>query len=196
MPRIKIQDFSSPVHAHAHLLKHVLGVTERRRRDTADTERWEEIVSDPPLVVDPVRRREDAVARLATVPGCPAGQIGVTGEKSCLRCQDHRAQRVVSADMSTLHEAYVETAQAAVDAAFANPDRHGARIVVYRDHRGRVVETFDTRHVFVVAILDDDIHARLLTCYRDRSRSYGSRWLELSRLRASHKRAGSLVNID
>jgi hypothetical protein len=195
---IKVRGFSHTVHAHAHLLKHVLRVTEveRRRKDAPDGERWEELLSDPPLIADLGRRRQDAVARLSAVPGCPAGTIGMTEKKSCLRCQDRGAQRVVSQDMAALLDAYVRTAQTAFDAAFANRDKQGPRLVAYRDPRERIVETFDTRHLTVVAVLDGDGQARLLTCYRERERSYGSRWLELSRLRAAHKRAGTLENVD
>ncbi len=195
---IKLRGFSGPVHAHAHLLKHVLRVTEveRRREDAPDGERWEELLSDPPLIADLGRRRQDALRRLSAVPGCPAGPNGVTDKKSCLRCQDREAQRVVSQDMAALLDAYLRTAQTAVDAALANRDKQGPRLVAYRDSRGRIVETFDGRHVTVVAVLDDDGRARLLTCYRERERSYHSRWLELSRLRAAHKRAGTLENID
>jgi hypothetical protein len=198
MRRIQIRGFSHAVHAHGHLLKHVLRVTERAgsRDDAPDNERWEEVVSDPPLIPDLGRRRQDAVARLSAVRGCPAGQNGVTEENSCLGCQDRRAQRVVSDDMGALLEAYVTVAQTAVDSAFANRDRLGPRLVAYRDARGRIFETFDTRHVTVVAVLEEREQARLLTCYRERERSYASRWLELSRLRAAHRRAGTLEIID
>jgi hypothetical protein len=198
MTRIVVHGFETPWSEHAHLLKHVVQLTEQDPgRDARDTERWEEVIAEPPLTSDLDQRRERALSVLRTVKGCLAGREGLTSGRPCSRCQDRGAMRVVSNEMSALTNAYVAAAQAAVDAAFQNPDRHGPRLVAYRASRGRTkLETVDGRHVRVAAIRDGASGAYLLTCFRDRSRTLHSWWLELTRLRASHRRAGTLETVE
>lgn len=196
MSRIALRGFVSPWSGHAHLLKHVLRITETASpRDARDDEQWEQLIPQPPLVLDVERRRESALAVLSRVPGCPAGREGVTSTKPCDRCQDHRAMHVVSHEMAPIFDSYVAAAQSAVDFAFANPDRYGPRLVAFRTERSVKLEAVDARHVRVAAILDGPDTARALTCYRDRTRTLQSWWLELARVRAAHRRAGTLENL-
>lgn len=190
---ILLRGFVSPWSEHAHLLKHVVRITEIA--DGPDKERWEEIIPEPPLVANLERRRASALALLSRVSGCLAGSEGLTSGRPCARCQDPRAMHVVSYEMNTLFRAYLATAQAAMDSAFSNPDRHGPRLVAYRTARGDQVETVDARHVRVVAAFDGPSTARVVTCYRDRNRSLQSHWLELARLRAAYRRAGTLKTL-
>jgi hypothetical protein len=196
MPRIVLQGFVSQRSAHAHLLKHVLRVTEQQADAAQDRERWEQLIPEPPLVADVERRRAAVLAVLSRVPGCPVGKEGVTEGRPCNRCQDDRARNVISHEMASISAPYLAAAQGALDAAFANPDRHGPRLVAYRSGAGRTVETVDARHVRLVAELGEDgAHARVITCFRDRERSLPSWWLEHARLRAAHRRAGTLESI-
>jgi hypothetical protein len=198
MSRIVVHGFETPWSEHAHLLKHVVQVTERdQRRNERDSERWEELIAEPPLTADLSRRRERALSVLSAVKGCLAGHEGETSGRPCDRCQDRGATHVVSREMAPLTSMYLAAAQAAVDAAFQNPDRHGPRLVAYRTSRGRTkLETVDARHVRVVATRDGPSGAYLLTCYRDRTRTVQQSWLELARIRASHRRAGTLENVE
>ena len=152
-------------------------------------------MDEPPLVANLERRRTSALAVLRNATGCAAGQIGVTSEKPCATCQDRRAMRVVSDGMNILMTRYVQAAQAALDGAFANPDRHGPRLVAYEVEGRGTVETIDSKHVSVVGRLDQGTAVALVTCYRDRSRSLQSWWLEHARLRAAHRRAGTLLTL-
>ena len=102
---------------------------------------------------------------------------------------------VVSSEMSNLLTRYVAAGQAALDAAFSNPDRNGPRLVLYGGPQGTTVETVDSRHVRVVGRVLAEDEVELVTCYRDRSRSLHSWWLELARLRAAHRRAGTLDSV-
>lgn len=198
MSRIVVHGFVTPWSEHAHLLKHVVRLTEQDpARDARDTERWEEVLAEPPLPAELERRRERVLSVLRTVKGCVAGRERVTSGRPCDRCQDRGAMLVVSREMSALTTSYVAAAQAAVDAAFQNPDRQGPRLVAYRASRGRTkLETVDARHVRVAAVRDGPSGAFLLTCFRDRSRTLHSWWLELARLRASHRRTGTLETVE
>jgi hypothetical protein len=199
MRTLKVVGFTSEQSAHAHLLKHVLRVTEADERDDEadrDTERWNEILPDPPLETSLERRRQGALTVLSRSPGCAVGSGGVTAKKPCATCQDLRAMSVITREMTDLLTAYVSAASVAINGAFANPDRHGPRLVASRDGRVTRVETVDSRHIRVVGLLDASGDVRLVTCFRDRSRSLRSYWLELARVRAAHRRAGTLESLE
>lgn len=198
MARLRVIGFVSARCGHEHLLKHVLRVTELeapRVRPVRDPEDWSALLPSPPLVAEPARRSAEALKALAKVPGCAAGQAGPTAGKPCQGCQDRVAIGVVSSVMSALLHAYAEAAQASIDRGFAQPDRHGPRLVAYRTFLSPVVETIDERHVRVVGTLGSPGEVSLITCYRDRSQSLRSAWLSLARVRAAHKQAGTLVSV-
>jgi hypothetical protein len=198
---LKVKGFTSHAGAHAHLLKHVLRLTETtdRREGPLDPEGWGAIMPQPPLTAAVDRRRSEALAILRRVPGCVAGETGLTASKPCAGCQDREAKRVVHNEMKALLDSYIGVAQQALDSGFENPDRHGPRVVAYRGEFGAVVETVDARHVTVVGRLEESAGGRnvaLITCYREPRRSLASGWLELARLRAAHRRAGTLIAVE
>lgn len=202
MKKIVLRGFVSSRHAHEHLLKHVLRIVQLDDLDSArDPERWADLIPAPILPPDVGRRRAWALAILERTPGCAVGQTGLTRESPCAACQNWRAIRVIDRKMRETLRCYVGVAQAALDAACDNPDRHGARLVAYRTPHGKVrLDAVDARHVRVGAFvagatIDDGSVATLLTCYRTPGRSLASQWLELARMRAAHRRAGTLVDI-
>jgi hypothetical protein len=193
---LRVRGFTSAKAAHAHLLKHVLRVTEQADPDsTSDPESWHELISDPPLIADVPRRQQASLAVLREVTACPAGETGVTADRPCDRCQNARAISVITSKMQPHLSAYTQVGQDVVNAAFRHPDRSGPRLVAYRRGPHVVLETIDSRHMRVVGHVDANHEVALATCYRDRRRSLKSNWLELARLRATHRRNGTLVTL-
>ena len=192
----RVVGFTSEPNGHRHLLKHVLRTVEVEEAHPRDPEAWEELMTASRLPGELARRREVALTRLQRAPGCLAGKAGVTAGSACEKCQDRAAWHSITREMGDFMGDYVAAAAAALDHARANPDRYGARLLVFQGpERLPTVEAFDARHVKVVGTVDAEGHVRLVTCYRDRERSQRSHHLEMNRARAKHRRAGTLVEV-
>jgi hypothetical protein len=197
---LHIVGFTSEHGAHQHLLKHVLRVTGQQDPSRVDDpERWDGLIADPPLPPSVVARRRYALGHLATVTGCAAGRAGVTSANPCEGCQDRHAIRVVTTMLAPQLDAYVAVARAAIEAAFQVQARSGPRLVSYRETGRIAVETVDPAHVRVI-VGRNDHHPpgefRIVTCYREAGVSLRASMLRLARLRAAHRRAGTLVTVS
>jgi hypothetical protein len=193
----KLVGFTNARKAHAHLLKHVLRVTQVDPAEETDPEQWEEHVASALLPPGLPERRAWALERARRTEGCAVAQHGVTGEDPCATCQDHRVQWIFDLEVKALMDSYLAAAAAVLTHAAQNPDRHGPRLIAYRDPSagaGRVAfEAYGPSHVFVAGSVDVSGEARLHTCYRCPTRSYGSWQIEFGRSRANHRRAGTLM---
>ena len=192
--KLAVAGFTSGPNAHAHLLKHVLRLTEQsdpQRRADVDPEHWEKLIVAPSLTPRLAQRRQVALATLRKVDGCAAGQLAkASTQRICQTCQNREATRVVTGEMKTLLRAYVTVAEHALASRQQAPQLS----VAYRGDLGPQLEVTDSRKVRVIVALDDTLSvARVVTCYRTTD-NLKQQTLRYGRLRAAHSRCGRLLD--
>jgi hypothetical protein len=190
---LELVGFFSRRDAHRHLMKHVIRISDA---DGVDTERWEEIVPNPPLEPDLDRRQTVGRKRLSDVPGCQLG--GHRPVDSCDGCHEKKAIRGVDQAFRDIFIAYEQAGQRVFQWAMENPARHGLRLTAYRTDTGGVrIKSADNRHVIAIGgVATEEGKVGLVSCFRDRGRSLRQHWLALSREKAGNRSRGTDVAIQ
>ena len=193
--RLSLVGFGSSRNGHRHLLKHVLRVIEQDPESLTrpeDPEHWSDLIREPPMMVQVIARRRQAIVALELIEHCAIRDV-VTDDR-CRPCVHSGAQRAADAALSPQMDAYLEVARAALSWAFANKSRTGPRAIAFREHGTAIIKLVSDKGVRVVGDLDPvtgEVQAR--TVFRIRNRNFNSRALELARERAGHERAGNLI---
>jgi hypothetical protein len=193
--------FTSTTNAHAHLFKHVVPLFEHACAE--GSEFWEELIEDPPLEKEMLRRTRRAIDIIGKFENCI--MVRQKQVKMCKRCSCGQTQLAIDAAFEALKDSYVGVAQQCVDWAFANRTASGEpRAFAFSTTAGWTLHAQDPRGVHVISALNlQSGILEVITCYRERRatrltrrRSYEAMWLDQCREKAGCRTNENLLEIQ
>lgn len=202
LSELRVVGFVNAMVAHLHLFKHVLrfcGLPPDELHSSLDSERWSEVIPNPPLASDLHARRRRARERLAAIPSCGLQTGRSHGDVACRTCSDAEAQGAVDGAFSDILAAYLQAGREAFEWAKENVCEKLPFLIAFCQNGQPDVRLkfMDNRKITAIGLLGrSDRDVLLLTCYRrDPESTLSVLRLSFSRERAGHRNAGTLVPI-
>ena len=190
--------FTSNRNAHAHLFKHVYRLHDTQAPDAAtqqeDPERWHQLF--PNLKKGLVERRQDALRRLRTIPGCAIGNQGPTLGSLCGGCDDGAASREVDKEFAKEILQYSQEALKAFVRSLRTPDEKKRLVTANRSRQSIDLYAIDSRRrIVTIGTIGQEEDIRWITVYRlGKGIDLKKKWTQLAR-RAAGNREGNDLRI-